>query len=46
MDQKRREEEALFRLSIIGQVVNRDLKRESARSTHQTRPHRLPPVQP
>ena len=27
MDQKRREEEALFRLSIIGPVVNRDLKR-------------------
>jgi putative transposase len=27
MDKKRREEEALFRLSIIGSVVNRDLKR-------------------
>jgi putative transposase len=31
MDQKRREEEALFRLSIIGQVVNRDLKRGELR---------------
>jgi transposase InsO family protein len=31
MDKKRREEEALFRLSIIGQVVNRDLKRGELR---------------
>lgn len=31
MDQKRREEEALFRLSIIGPVVNRDLKRGELR---------------
>ena len=31
MDKKRREEEALFRLSIIGPVVNRDLKRGELR---------------